>query len=104
MTDLNIMTDEDQKVINTNKARLEAGRETMRTIRANAAAGNGEAKAWVENRNLSVSDGKLEATKARREARGGTVAECDLKCRVCGTARKGLKWCQLLCLNTDCKT
>ena len=71
--DLNIMTDEDQKVIDTHEAQLKAGRETQRTIPANVDAGNEEAKGWVGNRNLSVSSGKLEATKARREARGGTV-------------------------------
>jgi hypothetical protein len=41
--DLNIMTDEDQKVIDTHEAQLKAGRETQRTIPANAAAGNEEA-------------------------------------------------------------
>jgi hypothetical protein len=97
--DLKIITDEDQNIIDITEGRLKACRETQRQIRADAAAGNEEAKAWVENKSHSCSDTNQETTKARCEARGGTVVECDFKC---GTVRKGLKWCQLLCLNPDC--
>ena len=54
--DLNIMTDEDQKLIDTNEAQLEVGRKTMAEIRRDVRDNGDDADpdniAWVEAQNL----------------------------------------------------